>query len=68
MIAAAKQIMTKNPDIAQRMMEHLKTQFRRPLQLEKFQIATKPVEHQPRAKGVQILGPTLISPSTRLSP
>ena len=39
--------MTGNPDIAQRMMEHLKTQPGRPLRLEEFQTVNKLVKDQP---------------------
>ena len=60
--------MTKNHDIAQRMMEHLKTQPGRPLQSEEFQTTIKLIEDQPQAEGLQILELALVSPSTCLSP
>ena len=68
MAVVARQIMTENLDIAQWMMEHLKTQLERPLRLEEFQTATKSVENQPHVERVQILEPALASPNTRPSP
>ena len=52
MAATTRPIMTENPDIAQRIMEHLKTQPGRPLRPEEFQTVTKSVEDQLRAEGV----------------
>ena len=43
MATASRRVLSKNPDIAQWMMEHLKSQLERPLQLEEFQATAKPI-------------------------
>ena len=50
---AARQILTKNPDIAQWMMEHLRTHPGKVFLSEEFQTTAKPIEDQPRMEGVQ---------------
>ena len=67
MAATARRILSENLDIAQRMLEHLKSQFGKPLQPEKFPIAAKPIEDQPRAEKVWIQELVVASPSNRLS-
>ena len=44
MVVVARRVLSKNPDIAQRMMELLKSQPGRPLRPEEFQAATKLVQ------------------------
>ena len=48
--AVARQILTKNPDIAQRMMEQLMAQPGKPLRPEEFQTVAKPIEVQSQAE------------------
>ena len=47
MAATARHILAENPDIAQRMLEHLKSQPRVPLRPEELVSLAKPVEDQP---------------------
>ena len=53
MAAAARQILTENPDFVHRMMEHLRTYLGKALQPEEFQAMAMPVRDQPRAEEVQ---------------
>ena len=45
MAIAARRILSENPNIVQRMLEHSKSQLEKPLRLEEFQIVAKPIEN-----------------------
>ena len=51
--ATTRQILTENPNIAHRMVEHLMTHPGKALQPEVFQTTAKPIGDQPWAEGVQ---------------
>ena len=68
MAEAARQILAENPDIAEWMLEHLRTQPLVPLRPEDLVTLAKPIEVQPRAAKTQSQDPMVASPSNLSTP